>query len=396
MRHALPILLATLAWSPLASAQVADGAGAAQVVHQVNTMRTAAGHEPLARDGRLDRAARAHAVAMAKEGRLEHVLPGTGDPAERVGAEGVEVAELAQHVARGRDAQKALESLLASDGHRGQMLHAGLTHIGVAAVQTDDGVWLTQLLARIEPRVAPEPPPPAGWQAAPSAAAAPATAPAPAAAPAQPSAAAQAISTDEATPQVRVDAQGNRRIVGYWVQSEGHWWYYPRPADARSGQELVPDLSVKGPPPGVQETPAEPARPAPTSAAPASADGRQVRVTVRHRHGAQASAPAPQPAPAPRQVEHHDDYYDDYDDAYAGGYAGAAYGAAYGYPGMVHVVPSPWIWRRPVFMGPRVIMGPGVMMGGPVYHRGWGRAHPRVYHRGWGSRGYHPRARSFR
>jgi hypothetical protein len=338
---------------PVRAQGVVDRAGADEAIEALNALRTSEGLAPLERHPGLDRAARTHTLAMVEHRQLVHVLPGVGDPAERVESEGVVAEGLAQHVARGRTALAALGSLVSSDGHRQQMLEASLTHVGVTVVQSDEGVWMTQLLARMGGPASPEDPnveaaqhaPPAGWQGA--AASGPT---------------AQVVSSQDTTPEVRVDSQGHRRIVGYWVRSEGRWWYYPRPAHVRSGQELEPDLSVQGPPPGHRQDDVVTGGGA--SARPADPSPTRIRVRVRRQAPQAATRQAEPAAPEPSYGA---------SPAYAGyGHGGAPVYAA----PMVYVVPPPYVVRRP-FFGPRVVVGPYH----PRAYRGWG-----YYGRAWRGR----------
>jgi hypothetical protein len=355
MRRFLSAIAALLLTSSApALAQDGTDEGAVQVTAALQSARVARGPGAFELHPGLERAARSHAWAMAGHGRLAQVLPGVGDPAERVAAEGVDAMEVVQHVAVGSTAIDALRSLLLSDGHREQLMVPRLTHLGVATATAQGRVFLTVLLAQLRPEV--QAPPPA-WQGAP---------PGPATSPASPEPATRTepaadvspvVSSGEAVPEVRVDARGHRNVVGYWVQSQGRWWYYPRPADARPGDELQPDLSVQGPPPGhaPEPPPAAPAPPpalevpaaSPAAPAPTGASG-QTRVHVTVRTSAPPPAPAPAPASAPPAPA--EEPYADHAEAYP-----APYAAPYAYG--VAVMPPPFVVARPIFMGPRVVIG---------------------------------------
>jgi hypothetical protein len=373
MRRFLSATAALLiASSAPALAQDGTDDGSAQAIAALQSARVARGARAFEVHTGLGRAARSHAWAMAGHGRLVQVLPGAGDPAERVAAEGVDAVEVVQHVAVGSTAVEALRSLLLSDGHRAQLMDPRLTHVGVATAPSQGRVFLTVLLAQLRPAV--EAPPPA-WQAAPSGPA-PSAAPDPAKHTVPAAEVSPVVSSGEALPEVRVDARGHRNVVGYWVQSQGRWWYYPRPADARAGDELQPDLSVQGPPPGhapeppPSASPPPPAlevpAPSPASPAPTGASG-QTRVRVTVRTSAPPPAPAPEP-PAPAEEPHAE--------AYAEAPGPAPYAAPYAYG--VAVVPPPFVVARPVFMGPRVVIG-GFAARAYV---GWG---PRRVHGRWRS-----------
>lgn len=283
-------VLAGLALAVPVRAQSFDDAGAVALVARVNAMRGAKGLSTLERDARLDQAARVLSAEMAKSGKLAHVSAQTGTPADRVAAAGVKVSALVEEIAHGKDAIAAHESLVGSAAHLQRLLDPKMTHIGVAVAVNDAGAWVTELLARIEaPQPAEPPPPPYEMTPQPEAPAATPAVPAPAPAEAaEPPPATQASAAQASPPApspseapaasqdggltVRVTVPpptpGQAPIVGYWIYSGGRWWYYPRPADAGSGTELQPDLSVQGAPPGYESTVPAEGTTVPTEVAP--------------------------------------------------------------------------------------------------------------------------------
>ena len=251
------VVSASVALVPLAHAQD-DAAGVEQMLIRINQMRSAAGIATLARDARLDASARAHSADMAANDMLEHVSPRSGDPMARIAAAGLPNVQVAENIALNADVLAAHGALVGSDAHRANLLNPALTHIGLAAVRSPRGVYVTQVFAALgaapvaqlpTPAVAapvasaalPEPAPPS--VAAPSIAAA-------TAAPAElPLAQAPAAPLAPA-PGVQV-APGARRVAGYWVFSQSRWWYYPLPVDAQPGQALrAAQLPPGAAPPG--------------------------------------------------------------------------------------------------------------------------------------------------
>ncbi len=264
---ALTLVLPTLVLeSSVAAAQDFDTAGEQQMLARINAMREAQSLPPLMRESGLDAAARAHTADMATQEALTHVSDTSGTPADRVRAAGVSAAMVAENVALHRSTSEAHEALLGSEAHRGNMLSATATHVGLAALPTERGTYVTQLFAQIAPAApaaAAEPPPaPAVLAPAPPAASAPHPHPqvveepsAAPAAPAAPTAGRQASgSTYAVQPGSRgtvvVERNDQGRVLAYWVLGSGRWWYYPFPPGATPGQRLEPDLSVQGPPPG--------------------------------------------------------------------------------------------------------------------------------------------------
>lgn len=130
-------------------AQDFDFAGEQQMLGHINAMRSAQGLSPLSRDDGLDEAARVHSNEMAATGELTHVSETTGTPADRVRAAGVSASLIAENVALHRSASDAHEALVASDAHRANMLNPNVTHVGLAALRTERGVYVTQLFAAL-------------------------------------------------------------------------------------------------------------------------------------------------------------------------------------------------------------------------------------------------------
>jgi hypothetical protein len=158
MRKLSLVVLVGLASIPaLAAAQEGDAAGEAAMLVRMNVLREDAGLTLLVRSAELDLAARAHSSDMAQRNVIEHVSPVSGTPADRVERAGVSATTVAENVAMHRDTAHALEALLASDGHRANIMAPDVTHVGLASVQTPSGVYVTQVFARIEAQPEPEP-----------------------------------------------------------------------------------------------------------------------------------------------------------------------------------------------------------------------------------------------
>lgn len=272
-----------------AAAQDFDSAGERQMLARINAMRAAQTTAPLTRLEGLDAAARAHSADMANQQQLSHVSESSGTPANRVSSAGVDATAVSENVALHRGTELAHEALLSSAPHRANMLSADSTHVGLAALRTDQGVYLTQVFATIAPpaeEATPEPAPaePADVDPAPlgSAIVAPAIVgpqspparglapPSPgtppvAGAPPPPDAPPTAGSPQGGTlaPQpgsngtVIIHRNGQNTVIAYWVFGSGRWWYYPFTVGARPGTQLQADLSVQGPPRGY---PADPTR----------------------------------------------------------------------------------------------------------------------------------------
>lgn len=267
----LPLMLA--AGPTPAAAQDFDAAGEAQMLARINQMRASQNLAPLARNGSLDAAARSHCSDMAAQQQLTHVSESSGTPADRVRSAGVNASTVAENVALHRSADQAHAALLASDAHRSNMLSPDVTHAGLAALTSPQGVYVTQVFAALS---APPPAPPLARSVVepPPAPAAPAPEADDAEAVATPSVAAPTLEgapAPSAAPQGHLEVQAGSggtvviqrvapgdAITAYWVYGSGRWWYYPMPAGAQPGQQLVVDRSVTGPPPGFPAHPGHP------------------------------------------------------------------------------------------------------------------------------------------
>lgn len=256
--HPLIAALTLFLASATAVAQDAstDAAGEDEILGRINAMRNSAELAPLARDARLDAAARTHSADMAWHGMLAHVSPRTGDPSARVQAAGVQPRALAENVAQGADALDAHRRLVASEAHRTNMMNPRYTHVGLAVVAGESGVYVTEVFAELDapaeappaaeeaPAVTPEDVEP--WSEEAGDVAAP---PAPA-----PGGEVEAAPLPDApTVTAPAPAPGERRVAGYWVHANGRWYYYPLPPGAQPGQVLQPAPGVTTPPPHVYQ-----------------------------------------------------------------------------------------------------------------------------------------------
>ncbi|MCA9610452.1 MAG: hypothetical protein KC619_32875, partial [Myxococcales bacterium] len=153
-------LLGGLLVPTLATAQSFDTAGEQEMLARINAMRAAQSLAPLERSGGLDAAARAHSSDMAAQQALTHVSDTSGTPADRVRAAGVTASTVAENVALHRTTMEAHEALVGSDAHRANMLSPDATHIGLAALPTERGIYVTQVFAHVGEAAPALPPPP--------------------------------------------------------------------------------------------------------------------------------------------------------------------------------------------------------------------------------------------
>ncbi|MFO0713546.1 MAG: CAP domain-containing protein [Sandaracinus sp.] len=379
MRHLIACFALTLvvAAAPVAAQDAFDGGAEASVdpreasgwpreaslLARINEIRQQAGAAPLQRDAGLDTAARVHSTEMAAADQLMHVSPTTGTPIDRVHAAGHDTGEVAENVAMHATAPEAQQALEASDAHLANMLNPRFTHVGLSVAPDENGVYVTQVFARLEaqpaaaqPAAAPTAPPidvPAIVAAVPpivadavvppasvSVPVPPISVEATVAPPASAAPAAPAVATAAGTPgQVLTVRTPEGATVGYWVCSSARWWYYPLPSGATSGQ-LQADLSVTGAPPGYGAC-------APGASGPVAIGG------AAPAYGAPVTGPT---YAAPRVAT---------PGAYAGptgGYGGPT-GGVYGAPASAYgpgYGPSYGYRPGPVYVQPRVV-GPTVI-----------------------------------
>jgi uncharacterized protein YkwD len=131
-----------------------DAAAAeAAVLDALNATRRRHGLPPLAADPELARAARRHSEAMARAGRVAHVVRGSGEVGERLRRAAIPYRVVAENVARDRTALDAHATVEESPAHLANVLRRGPTRAGIgiarAAPSADAAVYLTEIL--VEP-----------------------------------------------------------------------------------------------------------------------------------------------------------------------------------------------------------------------------------------------------
>lgn len=113
--------------------------------------RARAGLPALQRLPVLDRVAQGHSDDMAAHRFVAHVSPTTGAHDDRLRAAGFLAGLSLENVARGYSASEIHEGLLASPGHRANLLHATVTHAGIGVAREPDGPGLlvTEVFAEV-------------------------------------------------------------------------------------------------------------------------------------------------------------------------------------------------------------------------------------------------------
>jgi uncharacterized protein YkwD len=127
-----------------------DSAAETAVVRALNATRRRQGLPALAAAPELARIARRHSSAMAAQGRVAHVLPGSGDLGDRLRAAKVPYRRVYENVARASTALGAHEAAEESPAHLGNLLRPDATRVGVGIARArlpscDPAVYLTEV-----------------------------------------------------------------------------------------------------------------------------------------------------------------------------------------------------------------------------------------------------------
>ena len=116
-----------------------DEAVAESLFAAINEMRAQNGVPPLERASRLDDVARGHSLDMRDHGFVGHQSPTTGGAAQRVAAAQVRTGLVLENIGRGYGAAEIHRGLVASPGHRANLLNPDVTHVGLGVVSETEG-----------------------------------------------------------------------------------------------------------------------------------------------------------------------------------------------------------------------------------------------------------------
>lgn len=122
----------------------AEAAEAQQVRQMLNGFRAEQGLGPLAPSTRLERAAEAHALDMARKGFFDHRGSDGSTVMDRVRQAGYGACAIAENIAQGQTSvSEVLGAWLQSDGHRANMLHPQVVDYGLVRASGD--IWVLVL-----------------------------------------------------------------------------------------------------------------------------------------------------------------------------------------------------------------------------------------------------------
>lgn len=111
--------------------------------------RRQAGVSALEVDPELTSLARAHSLDMREASYLGHTSPRYGTPSDRAERAGIRSGLVLENVGRGPDAGSIHRGLEKSPGHRRNMLHPDVTHVGIGVEPDGEGDFLvTQIFVR--------------------------------------------------------------------------------------------------------------------------------------------------------------------------------------------------------------------------------------------------------
>jgi uncharacterized protein YkwD len=126
------------------AAALAQSTAEKQLFDLVNREREKAKLSKLEWSDRLAQAALAHSKLLAENRDLSHQFSGEPILQERIGATRLRFNSVAENVAAAQDVETAHAALMKSPGHRANILHQDYNAIGIAIVERDHELYVTQ------------------------------------------------------------------------------------------------------------------------------------------------------------------------------------------------------------------------------------------------------------
>lgn len=111
----------------------------ARLLELINQDRSRAGLEPLRLDPELSRVAASHCRDMLDNGFVGHTSPSTGEAHDRVKRAGLPIFVVLENIGRGYGSSEIHEGIMQSPGHRANVLHPDVTHVGLGLVTEQEG-----------------------------------------------------------------------------------------------------------------------------------------------------------------------------------------------------------------------------------------------------------------
>lgn len=138
------VTIACFVFVVAALAQTSPSQREQQLFDLVNREREKAGLNKLEWSERLSQAALAHSRLLAENRDLSHQFAGEEPLQQRVGATGLRFNSVAENVAAAPAVAVAHKGLMESPGHRANILHQDYNAIGIAIVERDHELFVTQ------------------------------------------------------------------------------------------------------------------------------------------------------------------------------------------------------------------------------------------------------------
>jgi uncharacterized protein YkwD len=156
-RIVIAIVWPALALAGMAQAPPApDPAPEKKLLLLVNMVRQNAGLEKLQWDAKLAQAAQAHAHELAAHDDLSHQFPGEADLTQRVAVTGARFSAAAENVAVADDVEEVHLALMASSGHRANIMSPEYNAVGIAVERLGNRTYVTEDFARVFPVYSPQ------------------------------------------------------------------------------------------------------------------------------------------------------------------------------------------------------------------------------------------------
>lgn len=141
--HAIFSFLLTVA--PAAQVTVSTSSAEKRIFEELNHERASHGLTVLQWDEHAAGAARAHAELMSENGKLSHQFPGEATLPERLGATGARFTVSAENVAQTEFVEDIHPALMASPGHRANILSPSYNAVGIGMVESKAGSSLRRI-----------------------------------------------------------------------------------------------------------------------------------------------------------------------------------------------------------------------------------------------------------
>ena len=134
---------------PPASDQAPENLGRAEheMLELINRERAKAGMKSLVPDERLAAVARGHSADMVRNHFFGHRSPGRGDLDVRMKRAGLAARSFTENIGNNRNTIAVHEGLMASPGHRKNILNPEVSRVGIGIVGHGDNIMVTQNFA---------------------------------------------------------------------------------------------------------------------------------------------------------------------------------------------------------------------------------------------------------